>query len=84
MRLSGILPNIKITLLADAHPLQVNPGIGFLRTFEGFGLVRGVPFPDDTLVGSRPVLGSRSRNGFNIAADGLNDFPRDHVVVDAP
>jgi hypothetical protein len=35
-------------------------------------------------VGSRPVLGMRARDGFDIPADGLDDFPRGHVAVDAP
>ena len=26
-----ILPYVKIPLVANAHPLQVNPGVGFLR-----------------------------------------------------
>jgi hypothetical protein len=34
-------------------------------------------------VGPRPVLSSRTRNGFDIAADGFDDFPDCHVVVDA-
>jgi hypothetical protein len=33
-------------------------------------------------VGSRPVLGRRTRNGFDISAGGLDDFPRGHVAVD--
>ena len=67
--------------MANAHPLQVNPGVGFLRTFEGFGFVGGWSFPDNPLVGSRPFLGSRARNGFDIAADQRNDFLVGHMVV---
>ena len=33
--LSEILPYVKIPLVANTHPLQVNPGIGFLGTLEG-------------------------------------------------
>jgi hypothetical protein len=51
------------------HPLQVDPGIGFLSGSEGFSFVSGYPLPDNPLVGSRPVLGSRARNGFDITAD---------------
>ena len=39
--LSEILPFVKIPLVANAHPLQVNPGIGFLCTLEGFSFVIG-------------------------------------------
>jgi hypothetical protein len=35
-------------------------------------------------VGSRPVLSSRARNGFDIAVDQRNDFPVGHVVVNVP
>ena len=58
--LSEILPYVKIPLVANAHPLQVNPGIGFLGTLEGFSFVRGYPLPDNPLVGSRPVLSGRA------------------------
>ena len=49
---SETLPVIKITLVADAHPLQVNPGIGFLRAFEGFSFVRGFSFPNKPFMSS--------------------------------
>ena len=39
--LCEILPFVKNPLVANAHPLQVDPGIGFLCTFEGFGFARG-------------------------------------------
>ncbi len=39
---------------------QVNPGIGFLRTFEGFSFVGSWPLPDNPFVRSRPVLSSRA------------------------
>jgi hypothetical protein len=35
-------------------------------------------------MGSRPALGSRARNSFNIAADQRDDFPVGHVVVNVP
>ena len=57
---SEILPYVKIPLVANAHPFQVDPGIGFLRTLEGFGFVSGWCFPDNSFVGSRPVLSSRA------------------------
>ena len=44
-----ILPFVKIPLVANAHPLQVNPGIGFLSALEGFSFVRGWPLPDNPL-----------------------------------
>ena len=59
-RTNMVLSFVKIPFVANAHPLQVNPGVCFLRTFEGFGLVGGLPFPDDPLVGSRPGLSSRA------------------------
>ena len=40
--LSEILPYIKVPLVPNAHPLQVNPGVGFLCTFEGFDFVNGL------------------------------------------
>ena len=46
--------------LANAHPLQVNPGIGLLCPLEGFSLASGWSFPHCPLVGSRPVLSSRA------------------------
>ena len=58
--LSEILPYIKIPLVANAHPLQVNPEIGFLCTLEGFSFVTRWPFSHRPLVGSRPVLSSRA------------------------
>jgi hypothetical protein len=33
---------------------------------------------------SRPVLSFLAGNGFDVAADGLDDFPRYHVAVGAP
>jgi hypothetical protein len=39
--LSEILPHVKIPRVPNAHPLQVDPGIGFLCTLEGFSLVSG-------------------------------------------
>ena len=84
LRPREILPYIKIPLVPDAHPLQVDPGVGFLRTLEGFSLVGGFPFPDDPLVGSRPALSRRARYGLDITADQRNDFPFGHVVVNFP
>jgi hypothetical protein len=55
-----ILPYIKIHLVANAHPLQVNPGIGFLCTSEGLSLVGGLALPDEELVLAWAVLGCRS------------------------
>ena len=72
--LSKILPYIKVPLVANAHPLQVNSGIGFLRTLEGFSFVSGLPFPDNLLVGARSVLSIRARNGFDITADSAMTF----------
>jgi hypothetical protein len=43
------VPYIKIPLIANAHPLQVDPGMGLLRTLEGFSLVGGFAFPDHPL-----------------------------------
>ena len=57
---SEILPYVKIPLVANAHPLKVNPGARFLGTLEGFRFVRGLPFPDKPFVGSRPVLSSQA------------------------
>jgi hypothetical protein len=34
-------------------------------------------------VGPRPVLSSRTRNGFDLAVNQRNDFPTGHVVVGA-
>ena len=82
--LSEILPCVKVLLVANAHPLQVDPGIGFLCTLEGFSFVSGWPFPDGPLVGSWPVLSSRARDGFDVAADQRNDFPVGHGVVNVP
>ena len=44
--------------MANSHPLQVDPGIGILRAFEGFGFVSGLPFPNSPFVGTRPLLGT--------------------------
>jgi len=44
--LSEVLPFDKIPLVANAHPFQVDPGIGFLCTLEGFAFVSGCPLPD--------------------------------------
>ncbi len=41
-------------------------------------------FPDHPFEGSRPVLSSRARNGFDITADQRNDFPVCHGVVNVP
>jgi hypothetical protein len=41
---SEVLPIAQIPLLANAHPLQVNPGIGFLCALEGFSFVSGLQF----------------------------------------
>ena len=70
--------------MANAHPLQVDPGIGFLRALEGLSLVGGCPLPDNPFVGSRPALGGRIGNGFDIAADQRNYLPVGRVVVDVP
>ena len=64
-----ILPFVKIPFATNAHPLQVDPGIGFLRALEGFSFVSGHALPDNPFVGSRPVLGSWARDGFDIAVD---------------
>ena len=79
--LSKVLPYIKVPLVANAHPLQVNSGIGFLRTLEGFSFVSGLAFPYNLLVGARSVLSIRARNGFDITADERNDFPVGHVPM---
>ena len=57
---SEILPYVEIPLVPNPHPLQVNPGIGFLCTLEGFSFVSGLPLPDHPFVGSWPVLSSRA------------------------
>jgi hypothetical protein len=54
------LPFVKISLVPNAHPLQVDPEISFLCAFEGFSLVSGCALPDHPFVGSRPVLSSRA------------------------
>jgi hypothetical protein len=66
---SEILPFVKIPLVTNVHPLQVDPGIGLVCALEGFSFVSGCPLPDNPLVGSRPALGSRARDGFDIAVD---------------
>ena len=53
--LSEILPVIKIPLVANAHPLQVNSGISFLCFLEGFSFVSGFPLPN------KPFMSSWSR-----------------------
>jgi hypothetical protein len=58
--LCGGLPYVKIPLVANAHPLQVNPGIGFLSALEGFSLVSGWSLPYNPFLGSRPVRSSRA------------------------
>ena len=78
------LPRVQIPLVANGHPLQVDPGIGFLGAFEGFGFVSGWPFPDEPLLGSWPVLGSRARDRFDITADKCDDFPGGHIEVGVP
>ena len=45
-QITEILPFVKIPHVADPHPLKVDPRIGLLCTLEGFGLVGGIPFPD--------------------------------------
>ena len=82
--LCEILPYVKIPLVANAHPLQVDPWIGLLRTLEGFSLVCGRALPDHPFVGSWPVLSSRARNGFDLAVDQRNYFPVGHIVASAP
>jgi hypothetical protein len=72
--LSENLPIVKVHLVPNPHPFQVNSGIGLLRAFEGFGFVRDCPLPDDPFVGSRPVFGSRAGNGFDALADQSNDW----------
>jgi hypothetical protein len=58
--LSEILPIIKIPFVANAHPLKVNPGVGFLCSLEGFSFVCGLSFPDRPFVRTRPVLSRRA------------------------
>jgi len=82
--LGKILPYVKIPFVPDPHPLPVDPGVGFLRTLEGFGLVRGWSFPNSPFVGTWPLLDTRARDSFDITADSLDDFPRCHVAVDSP
>jgi hypothetical protein len=48
---------------------------------EGFSFVSGWPFPNNPLVGSRPVLSSRTRDGFDITADQRDDFPVCHFLL---
>jgi hypothetical protein len=74
----------KIPLLPNAHPLQVNPRIGLLCTFERFSFVSGFSFPNKELMLSRPTVSSRTGYSFDITADDFNHFPVGHVVVDAP
>ena len=78
------LPPLKIPLMANSHPLQVNPEIGFLRTFEGFGFVSGLPLPDKELVFARPAVSGMTGNGFDITADSLDHFSVGHGVVNVP
>ena len=59
-RLNETLSVVKIHLVANTHPLQVDPGIGFLRTLEDFSFVSGFSFPDEELVLARPPLSSRT------------------------
>ena len=59
-RLNETLSVVKIHLVANTHPLQVDPGIGFLCTLEGLEFVSGISFPHSPLVGSRPTLSSRA------------------------
>ena len=40
--LSEILPIVKIPFVPNPHPLQVDPGIGFPCTLEGFSFVSGL------------------------------------------
>ena len=60
------LPYVGIPLGANAHPIQVDPGIGLLGTHEGFGFVSSWTFPNCPLVGSRSVLGCQTGNGVAI------------------
>lgn len=70
--------------MPNPHPLEVNPGIGFLRTLEGFAFVSGFSFPDKEFMRCRPQLGCRAGNGFDITAGGLDDFSGGHVVFNVP
>jgi len=82
--LCEVLPFVKIHLVANAHPFQVNPGIGLLRAFEGFGFVSGFSFPDRELVFAWPAVSIMTGNGLDITADQRNDFPVGHVVASVP
>jgi hypothetical protein len=62
------LPFLKVHLVPNPHPLQVDPGISFLGTLEGLSFVCGLPFPDKPLVSSWPGLSRWARNGLDIAA----------------
>jgi hypothetical protein len=81
---SEILPIVQIPLVANSHPLQVDPGIGFLCALESFSFVRRCPLPDHPFVGSRPVLSSGACNGLDSAVDQRTYFPVGHVVVNVP
>jgi hypothetical protein len=80
---SEILAFVRPPLVANVHPLQVDPWIGSICTLEGFSFVSGVAFPDNPLMGSHLVLSSRPRPGVGIAADHRNNFPvyREIVIV---
>ena len=79
--LSETLPHVKIPLVANTHPLQVNPGIGFLCTLEGFAFVSGCPLPDHLFVDARSVLSIWATNGFDFVINQRNDFPGRHVLL---
>lgn len=55
-----ILPYVKVHLVANTHPLQVNPGIGLLRILESWSLANSCSFPDNPSLGSRAVMSSRT------------------------
>jgi hypothetical protein len=71
---------VKIPVVSNPHPFQVNPGVSLLGTLEGFGFVTGFSFPDKELVFAWPAVSSRTGNVFDITADERNDFPVGHVV----
>lgn len=50
--LTEVLPYIKVPLVANAHPLQINPGVGFLGILKGFGFVSGFAFPNKPFMSS--------------------------------
>lgn len=46
--------------VANAHLLQVNPGIGFLCTLKGFRFFSGYALLDNPFVRAPPVLNCRA------------------------